>query len=120
MLAKALIAALVAFAFAVVAPVAGAATVRPGKAPNAAVSAAKPACVGIIRAGVVLANEEGVDPDPDSDSDSDPDRDRDSGADSGGGDTDSGAPDTGESDPGPYEPPTSDPDEEPGPGECLP
>jgi hypothetical protein len=113
MLTKALIAALAAIALAVVAPTAGAKTVKPRPAVtlSAAASAPKSGCLTITR--VILANQEGVDPDPDNDSDEDGDRDQDSGADSDPGtdtDADSG-PNTGESDPGPWEPPTSDPDE---------
>jgi hypothetical protein len=108
MLTKALIAALVAVALAVVAPSAGAATVKPR--PTATLSAASAPTSGCLTIKhVILANEEGADVDPDSepetDADEDPPVDQDPGRDT---DADSG-PNTGTSD-NPWEPGESHPD----------
>ena len=115
MLTKALIAALAALALAVVAPAAGAATVKPRPAAtlSAAASAPTSGCLTITR--VIRANQEGVDPAPDTDDtgtgpDVDSPVDQDPGTDT---DADTG-PNTGTSD-NPWEPGESDPDDL---GEC--
>jgi hypothetical protein len=108
MLTKALIAALVAIALAVVAPAAGAATVKPKAAAthSAAASAPKSDCLTITR---VILGQEGADPDPDDDEPLEPDVDS-SGDEDPGRDTDADTgPDTRTSD-NPWEPGESNPD----------